>query len=235
MKIDVVGSMCTWTKKLSTSYIINDEILFDTPQGTFKTLFEDFYILKTNYIIISHFHSDHFMDIHLVMDYLYHHTKKKITIIAPKGCRERLSSMFKIVDITYLENSFNDMFSIIEIENNKIIKIGDYKIKAFKMLHLNLDSYGFTITHNGVTVGFSGDSAMCNNVRKIISKSKTAFIDCASLEVNNKHLTSDEVYGLIKEFPECKIYPIHMSTFSQPRLDELGIEYPNQADVINVV
>ena len=88
MKIDVVGSMCTWTKKLSTSYIINDEILFDTPQGTFKTLFEDYDILKTNYIIISHFHSDHFMDIHLVMDYLYHHTKKKITIIAPKGCRE---------------------------------------------------------------------------------------------------------------------------------------------------
>lgn len=234
MKIDLVGCMCTWTKKLSTSYIINDEILFDVPQGSFKTIFEDYDLMKIKYIIISHFHSDHFMDIHLVIDYIYHHSKNKITIIAPKGCRERLSSMFKIVEVTYLENVLDQMYTFIECENNKIIKLGDYKIKAFKMVHQNLDCYGFTISDKFVTVGFTADSAMCNNVRKIISKSKATFIDCSSTEINNKHLSADEVHALIKEFSNCKIYPVHRSIYSEARLDELGIFYPHQADIINI-
>lgn len=233
MKIDVVGCMCTWTKNLSSSYIINDELMFDIPQGSFKTLFEDYDILKTKYIIISHFHSDHFMDIHLVLDFFVHHSKEKLTIIAPKGCKERLKTMFRLVEVSYLEEALNDI-TFIECENNKIINLGDYKIKMFKMLHNNLDAYGFTIQQNGITIGFSGDSAMCNNVRKIISKSKVAFIDCAQVKVTNKHLCVEEVKGLIKDYPSCKIYPTHMSIFSIKELDKAGLPYPKQSDIVIV-
>ncbi len=232
MKIDVVGVMCTWSKKLSTSYIINDEILFDTPQGTFKTLFADYDLTKIKYIIISHFHSDHFMDIHLVLDFIYHHSAENVTIIAPKGCKERLFAMFKIVEVSYLEEVFKERFSIIECENNKIIRLDKYRIKIFKMLHRTLDSYGFTITQDGLTVGFSGDSAMCNNVRKIISKSKYVFIDCAQIKENNKHLCIDEIKELINEFPNCKFYPIHRSIYSEEILNNLKIPYPEQGDVL---
>lgn len=233
MKIDVVGCMCTWTKKLSASYIINDEILFDAPQGSFKTLFEDYDLLKTKYIIISHFHSDHFMDIHLVLDYYSHHGKEKLTIIAPKGCKERLKTMFRLVEVSYLEEFLNDI-TFIECENNKIVKVGPYKIKMFKMLHNYLDAYGFTIEENGVKVGFSGDTAMCNNVRKILSKSKIAFVDTAQTKVTNKHLCVQEVKGLIDEFPDCKIYPTHMSIFSIEQLDQLGIPYPKEGDIVEI-
>ncbi len=234
MKINVVGNMCTWTKKLSTSYIINDEILFDVPQGSFKTLFADYDLLKIKYIIITHFHSDHFMDIHLVLDYLYHHIDHKVVIIAPKGCKERLSSMFRLVDVTYLEEAMKDMFTIIECENNKIINIDGYKIKMFKMLHLDLDSFGFTIEKDGVTVGFTGDTAMCNNVRKIISKSKVCFIDTAQIKVTNKHLCVQEVQSLTDEYPNCKLLPIHLSIFSVEQLKQLNIPYPNEGDIIYV-
>ena len=200
MKIDVVGSLCTWNLDLSTSFIINDEMIFDTPQGSFKTLMNKYDLTKIKYIIISHFHSDHFIDIHLVIDYITHHSQiEKIKIIAPKGCRERLVSLFRIIEISYLEERLKDKFEIIEIENNKILKFDGYKIKCFKMLHLNLDSYGFIIEKDSSVVGFSGDTAMCNNVRKIISKSQAIFIDSANLEVNNKHLSIGEVEALAKE------------------------------------
>ena len=103
MKIDVVGSKCTWVKDLSTSYIINDEILFDVPQGSFKTLLNDYDLKKIKVVIISHFHSDHFGDIHLVLDVLSR-TKQKITIIAPRTCKERLIEMFKIFEVRFLES-----------------------------------------------------------------------------------------------------------------------------------
>ncbi len=235
MKIDVVGCMCTWTKLLSTSYIINDEILFDAPQGTFKTLFADYDLTKINYIILSHFHSDHFTDIHLVMDYIYHHCKgKKIIIIAPKGCKERLISLFKIVEVSYLEEALKDMYEIVECENNKIIKLGQYKIKCYKMLHGSVESFGFKIEQNGLIAGFSGDTAMCNNVRKIISKSKIAFVDASNIEKNNKHLCVEEIVSLKEEFTNCKIYPVHMSIYSVEKLKELGIHTPSQGDIVEL-
>ena len=234
MKIDVVGSMCTWTKKLSTSFIINDEIIFDVPQGTFKTLFVDYDILKTKIIIISHFHSDHFMDLHLVLDYIYHHTDNRITLIAPKGCKERLSQLFKIIEIPYLEDMIVNRVDFIDCENNKIVKTNGYKIKIFKMQHINLDSYGFTIEKDGVNIGFSGDSAMCNNIRKIVAKSNAAFIDCAQTKINNKHLSAQEIKGLTDEFPDCKIYPVHLSIFSIEELKKLKIPFPEQGQIIEV-
>ncbi len=236
MKIDVVGSMCTWVLDLSTSYIINDEFLFDAPQGSFKTLMNVYDLSKIKYIIISHFHSDHFMDLHLVIDFIAHHSNvPKIKIIAPKGCKERLITLFRLIEISYLEEELNKKYEFIDAENNKIIKFDGYKIKCFKMLHNNLDSFGFLIEKDGVCVGFSGDTANCNNVRKIISKSKAVFIDTSNVAQNNKHLSIGEVATLANEFTDCKFYAIHLSVYSLNELkNHPALYHPKQGEVIIV-
>lgn len=232
MKIDIVGCYCTWVKELSTSFIINDEILFDVPQGSFKTLLTQYPITDINYIIISHFHSDHFMDIHLVLDYLYHHTNKTITILAPKGCKEKLIKMFQVVEISYLERFLEDKVIFIDAENNKIVKIGDYKIKCYKMLHASLDAYGFTIEKGDETIGFGGDSTECNNLRKIIKKSSFAFIDSSNVKPDNKHLAVKELIELKKEYASTHIVPVHLSYFSRDELTKNNIPFPKQGDII---
>lgn len=234
MKIDVVGSMCTWVKELSTSFIIDDQLLIDTPQGTFKTLLVNYNLAKIKYIIITHFHSDHFADIHLVLDYLAHRSKEKITILAPKGAKERLFSMFKLFEVSYLQKFVDENINFIDFENNKIIKIGNYKIKCYKMLHKDLDAYGFTIENEGKVIGFSGDTAMCNNVRKILKKSQTVFIDSANLAVDNKHLCVGEVNELSKEFSDCKLYAVHLSSFSLEELKNYDLSHPKQGEVIYI-
>jgi len=233
VKIDVVGSMCSWVKELSTSFIINDEILFDIPQGSFKTLLIDYDLTKIKHIIISHFHSDHFADIHLVLKYMDKCLKNNITIIAPKGCREHLISMFKIFEISYLQKFLDEKVNFIECENNKIIKLGNYKFKCFKMLHNDLDAYGFTIEVEGKTVGFTGDSAMCNNVHKILKKSQAAFVDSANVSVNNKHLCVGEVNQLSKEYSNCKIYAIHLAKHSLAELiQNTQLAHPKEGETI---
>lgn len=234
MKIDVVGNMCTWTKELSTSFIINDEILFDTPQSSFKTLLNDYDLKKIKYIIISHFHSDHFGDLHLVLDYIFNHTKNNLTIIAPKGCKERLFEIFKIFEVSYFQKHTEERVSFIDCENNKIIKLGQYKIKCFKMLHKDLDAYGFTIENENKVVGFSGDSAMCNNIRKILKKSQVAFIDSANVAVDNKHLCTGEVNELCKEFADCKIYAVHLAPHSLAEAKYIGLNYAKQGEIVEI-
>lgn len=234
MKIDIVGSMCTWVKELSTSFIIDDEILFDAPQSSFKTLLIDYDLTKIKYIIISHFHSDHFGDIHLVLDYIFNHTKNNITIIAPKTCKERLFTIFKALEVAYLQKYVDERVTFIDCENNKIIKFDNYKIKCFKMLHNDLDSYGFLLETENKIVGFSGDTAMCNNVRKILKKAQIAFIDSANVSVNNKHLCVGEVNELSKEFTNCKIYAVHLVPHSLEELRNTDLEHPYQSQIIYV-
>lgn len=235
MKIDIVGSMCTWVKELSTSYIINDEILFDAPQASFKVLLNDYDLSKIKYVIISHFHSDHFADIHLVIDYIANCTNNNLVFIAPKGCKERIISMLKIFEVGYLQSFVENRSTFIDCENNKIIKIGDYKLKCFKMLHGDLDAYGFTIENDGKTIGFSGDTAMCNNVRKILKKSQIAFVDSANTIANNKHLSLNEVNELSQEFENCKIYSIHLSSDSLELIKNFNLlNHPKQGEIIKI-
>ena len=235
MKIDVIGNGCTWTKELSTSYIINDEILFDVPQGSFKTLFKKYNLDKINYIIISHFHSDHFGDLHIVLDYIFNcRPDAKPTIIAPAGCKEKICAMFRLFEISYFEEYLKERVNFITLENLSKFKLDKYKLKSFKMTHANIDSYGIIIEENGVKVGFSGDTSMCNNVRKILKKSQACFIDSANIDKNNKHLSVSEVNELEKEFTECKVYRIHLSDLAINELNKNRIYYPKQGETIEI-
>ena len=231
MKVDIVGNCCTWTRQLCTSYIIDDEILFDAPSGSFKTLMHDYDLKKINYIIISHFHSDHFLELFIVFDYIFKCCpNKKLTLIAPKGCQERLDNLFRILEISYLTELVNRNVTFIDSENNKKVKLGQYSIQMFKMAHGELDAYGYVINN----VGFTGDTSMCNNVRKILKKSSACFIDTAAVAINNKHMAVGEVIALQDEFSSCKLYPMHLSEMSMQELDYLGKRHLSQGETVYI-
>lgn len=230
MKIDLVGNHCTWTKELNTSYIIDDKMLFDVPLGSFKTLFNDYDIKKIEYVIISHFHSDHFGDLFLILD-VFSRLNKQLTILAPKTCKQRIEMIMRAMDVTHLIPAL-DNFNFIDAENGKIVKLGNYKIKCFSVLHENLDAYGYTIDDGKTKVGFSGDSAMCNNIRKIAKASRAMFIDSANVFQNNKHLATFEVDNLVKEFPNTHFYPVHLSANSQRTLKDFNLDFKNQGEII---
>lgn len=230
MKITIVGNHCTWTKELSTSYILNDDTLIDIPQGSFKTLYNDYDLSKIDNIFITHFHSDHFSDIHYIIDIFEKKQDKKLNILAPKGCKERIIQLFKILEVPYLEKYLDDNVTFYDCENGKAYKIGKYKIKTYKVAHKNLDAYGFLIDDGIVKIGFSGDSCMCNSLHKILKHSKAMFIDCASTNINNSHLTVDEVVSLQNEYKDVVLYPVHFSTSSESATQKTNLvrTFPGQ-------
>ena len=233
MRVTIVGNKCTWEKELSTSFIVNDDILIDIPQGSFKTLYHDYDLLKTRYILITHFHSDHFADLHLVIDILERFNIKLI-ILAPKTCKDRLVNILYTFEVSRLKKYVDENITFLECENGKTYKIGNYKVKAYKMIHGELDAYGFVIDDGNFKIGFSGDTCMCNNLHKIIKHSKAVFIDCAKAEVGLNHLTAEEVKGLQDEYKDVIFYPVHLSKATIHKIAPLVLNETYQGQVVEI-
>ncbi len=234
MKIDVVGAMCTWTKELSTSFIIDEKIMFDIPQGSFKTLLHNYDLSKIDCLIISHFHSDHFMDFHLLIDLFKNNFEnKKLTVIAPKGCKERLITIFNCIYVGFMEGYVNDNVTFITAENGKTVEFEGYKIKCYSMSHYITDAYGYVVSDGKSKVGFTGDTCMCNNVLKILKNCQTVFIDTSSVDINLKHLSVGEVLQLQKDCPSVKFWAVHTNYLSKD-LAKDRIDIAEQGQVIYI-
>ena len=64
MKLQIVGNGGIWNKEASASYLIDDHILVDIPNGCCKALAKiDAKISLINHVLITHFHGDHYFDI----------------------------------------------------------------------------------------------------------------------------------------------------------------------------
>ena len=64
MKIYTIGSGDMYSINNSASYLINDSILLDIPNGTCRELKrKNINIIDINHIIITHLHADHFFDL----------------------------------------------------------------------------------------------------------------------------------------------------------------------------
>ena len=231
MKVTIVGNHCTWTRALSTSFLINDELIVDVPQGSFKSLYRDYGLDNIKYILITHFHSDHFADLHLVIDILSRR-KGKYVILAPKGCKERLFSIFHAFGVPHLKKPVEEKFEFLECENGKSYSLGKYKIKTYKMIHGSLDAYGYIIDDGRVKVGFSGDTCMCNSLLKIIKKSNAIFIDASKIDENLNHLSVNEVLNLSREYKNTTFYPVHISDATKKLVKDFGLNETSEGQII---
>lgn len=63
MKVTVIGSGSMWTKCNSASYLIDEDIMIDFPNGACKYLYRFGVVPSTiKYVLITHFHGDHYFD-----------------------------------------------------------------------------------------------------------------------------------------------------------------------------
>lgn len=214
MKIQVLGTSCTWFQRKNTSYIINDEMLVDVPQGSFKTIINNCDLANIKYIIITHFHSDHFADLHILASFIYKlKLNHKIIIYAPKHARKKLVQLCKCFEISNEIAYINKYFQFVTIKTNEEINIGEYKIKFKQVQHGTLNCYGFTIQQKSKSkiIGFTADSGLCKSVEEIIESADVVFMDTSNLTGNLKHMGLDNYFHFCKTYNHKEFYPVHMN------------------------
>ena len=193
MKINVVGSGSIGSEYMSASYVIDDYILIDVPNGIIKYLKRlGFDILKIDTILITHLHGDHFFDLpFLMLGKYFNHDKTPIKVICPYGTVKKLKYLFRLgfpYDFRKVMNSTNIEF--IEHKGRSTIQVGDYLIESRRVRHGKIKpAFGYIVHKDGKSVGFSGDSMYCPMIDEIVENSDISILDMSlKAEGNRSHM-----------------------------------------------
>lgn len=224
MKITMLGSGCIWTRRSCASYMINDDILVDCGMGTLKqvlktseTLLHHEKIGNIKLFLITHFHLDHYFDMAAFMWKIA--TGRNgwgATIITPPGGEEKIKLLCKLgmSESTYNKLDFDKYVKFVDASTMGTFEYQNFEITAHIMDHGNIDDYGYIVREKGgKTVGFSGDSKMCDNMQYMIDNCDMAFLDMAGTDISNKHYNIIDGIELIKKYKKkCNIVPCHLTS-----------------------
>lgn len=241
MNINVIGTSCTWFERNNTSYLIDNKIVLDTPSGSYKDIIKCTSIENISTILISHLHADHFADIIVFAARFMREFKnlsEKKRIYAPKGALESLlkineamkSSCDELIEENFLKNiEFIDLYDGFEFN------VEEYKITSYKMQHGKPETFGFVFEDKkGNIVGFSADTEVCDNLHKILEKSKYAFVEMASPEKRKKHICISEFEELIKTYSNCKMFPVHTCDECQEYAEKNNMNALNDGQILDL-
>lgn len=216
MKITVIGSGTTWTKRATSSYSINNNILVDAGEGTLKVYGDagvDFNNIK--HIFITHLHTDHTTAaFHHIYDIACKRRKnnssRKLYVYGPKGTKNYFKKMIKLIMTDFKNEDFSAFLNIYEILDFKNpILVENLKITPFKLKHGSLIDIGYVFDDGKTTVGFSGDCINTPNLEKFVKASNNVFLECCGMETNKSHLGYDNYKEFAEKYPHKNFLAIH--------------------------
>ena len=223
MKVKVIVSGSMWNKYNSASYLIDKKTMVDFPNGTCKNLFR--FEINPNSIediVITHFHGDHYFDIPF---YFLLKSKSKlldINIYCGKEGKRKIKNLLKLA----FPNSTAEILKILNLkyEHKNIFELKKYSVERVEVEHGRMPSYGYIFNDNDKYIGFTGDTALCENVEHMSSKCDYLFCDCMFPEGTTKHMGIDNLKYLSEKFPQCTYVVSHMEIPTREKLIELKIE-----------
>ena len=243
MKVTVVGTGCTWYTRKNTSFILDDTMLFDVSSGNYKEIIKSVDIFDLNAIFISHLHSDHVGDLHIVTTRFIREAKKrsrttKLKVYGVKGIAEFIINYKKVThslpDELEIESLLN-IVEFIEVKDGFEFEESGYKVKVYRMQHGFEECYGYSFTDkNGKTYSFSADTSECENLRVMLKNSDFAFVDMAAVSENKNHLHYERFIELEKEFANCKMFPVHTSDPSQEFAIQNNMNYLIDGQILEI-
>ena len=97
MKVRIIGSGSMWNAYNSASYMIDDNILIDMPNGMCKYLFKQgIDPRKVNNVLITHFHGDHYFDIPFYFILKSRADDKRINMFCIKEGKKKNNKLLKL-------------------------------------------------------------------------------------------------------------------------------------------
>lgn len=225
MKISVIGSGGMWTKYNSACYLIDDSIMVDFLNGACKYLYR-FGIepIMIDYILLTHFHGDHYFDIPFYILNKSKSENKNINIF----CSKEGESKIKKLGTLAFPHSFK---SACKETNIKFTFTNNFKIKNYEVTKLPVEhgrmkpafEYVFKDSDNNY-IGFTGDTSLCQNVEIMANKCKYLFCDCMLLKGNEKHQGIDNLEYLSSKYPNCTFVVSHLEDITREKLKQLNIK-----------
>lgn len=218
MNLTVIGSGNIYSKCNSASYLIDGKILLDIPNGTYKALKKiDIDVNQIEEVLITHFHGDHYFDVPF---FILEKTKKNsgnIKIYCDIIGKKQINALMKLA----FPNKKNGICSYI---NDLEFEINKYNIRKVLLEHEEgINDYGYIFKQENKTIGFTGDTALCKNVKKMAEECDYLICDCNSLIGNGHHMGIDNIKELALMYSSCTFYATHLDDSTRRELKKIEI------------
>ncbi|MCK4552773.1 ribonuclease Z [Candidatus Pacearchaeota archaeon] len=201
VKLTILGSgtFVPELKRTCSSYLIendNEKIVFDFGRGAIRNLLKlKINLYEINQIFISHMHTDHSTELASFIQFILDapekkNLKKEYFIYGPIGIKRDMQNMLKTFHIEKHKNLHR--IKVNEIKDN--LKIGCFKIKAFKVKHGKINSLSYRIEIKNKSLCYSGDSSYCEGLKHACKNVDLAIIESTAPKTWNlkNHLTGKE-------------------------------------------
>lgn len=241
MKITFVGTGTMGsTTKCNTSLLV-DDILFDIGMGTVKQIERlKIYMKSVNYLVISHFHADHFLDIPNLLHgrKMRKEIQNKIIIIGPNGLRRKT---IEIMNMTHgdgdehrydnIEEIFNIEF--VELENEEQYCTNEFKITALALKHgACIPVNGYILEKENKKISYTCDTTFCDNFYKMCELSDYMIADVTKFETTDEHVGLNDFKELYKKYGNCKFYAVHRGDYNSDGINT--VNFPDDGDVLEI-
>lgn len=222
MKLKIIGSGNITSKWNSASYLIDDNILIDVPNGTCKIL-KNIGVdpSKIKHILITHFHGDHFLDMPFILLNKIFYDSEYSNIYCDSTGENKVYDIIKLAYPNTVEKIKNYFKYICDDKFN----IDEYEIEKIMLEHAKgIVDYGYIFYDDNKYIGFTGDSGLCENIEKMASKCNHLICDCNYIVGKKSHIGIDNLKKLAIENPNCIFYTTHMDDTTREKLNELNMK-----------
>lgn len=224
MQVRVVGSGSMWNAHNSASYMIDEDILVDIPNGLCKYLFRlGIDPCSINNVLITHFHGDHYFDLPFYFILKSRAENKIINVFCNKKGKIKNNKLLKLA----FPNSAKEIKMDVNLTYSHDIDfcINDYRVSKISMNHgKNMPDDGYIFTKDDIKVGFTGDTTLCKNVEYMASVCNYLFCDCMFIEGTTKHMGIDMIKELSSTYPNCNFVVSHMEDNTREELKKMDIK-----------
>ena len=170
-------------------------------------------------IMLTHFHADHTFMLPVVVGAaaLGPATVERGLIIAgPVGTREYVARLLAAGFGAHIEGLIEGNVAprYVSLQDGDDVELAGYRVRAHAVVHSLGPSLAYTLTDGaGVTIGFSGDSALCAGLRRAVAGCDLFVCECTGwgAPVAGGHLWSDEVAELVAANPSTRFVLSHLA------------------------
>ncbi len=228
MKIEFLGTGSVRAPQLSSSILIDEDLLIDVGNGIVNRMKQTGHkIVDIENCLITHLHGDHFADIpFLIVDRIG--GKNPMRIYGPKGLEERMRKLFDLLVFPMDFETAKEKAKVQFIEFDKMEKenIGkETYVSAFEVEHEDCKpAYGYIVERRNHKIGFSGDSSYCEAVSKIVGQSEIAILDMCFIESKKGHMGIEDITNFAMTYPNKKIATTHMQEETREEATKKGIK-----------
>lgn len=212
MEVSITGTGSIWSICNSAAAVINKSIAVDFPNGNYKALIrQGIDPGDIGHILITHMHGDHILDLPVwaLRKVKFGYPEENPKIYAS----ESMVGFLKIlIHESFPESLSGDVLSAyFDFITEDEFEIDDILVKRVPVSHGIQEAYGYMMTDGRHTVSFSGDSCLCEGIRRMAAGSDIFICETAKLKATDMHLGVQAVIDLAEEYTNCRIITTHMN------------------------